>query len=317
MSKHKILNRIIIVSLIVVTAVLIMTVLDKSSLKLALAYYTLSNKPSSSDSQFNIPTGRVLMNVDGTKAIEFEIASNMEDADISVDEVDFNGANGSESNGGQNGGTDSSGGDKIISILGDSISTFSGSMPSGYANFYPNGDVSDIGDTWWKQYIDSANGRLGVNGSWSGSCVCGSDDSCGNSDKRISDLGSNGSPTVIIVYMGTNDLWSGISQSDFGTAYEGMLSKIKSSYPNAKVYCLGLTSLSSDPNSGNVVPLDSGNGDSKAFSSIIKNKASSAGFSYVDLSGCWSYTEATKYCTDGMVHPNKEGMKKIASKIPK
>lgn len=317
MFKGKFLKKLITFCFIVVIAVLLMTVIDKSSLKLAVAYYTLTNKPSRSDLQFNIPTGRLLPSTDGTTDIKFELPILSEDSNITVDDIDATGANGTDTNGGTNTGNNSTGGTKIVSIMGDSISTFDGTIPNGYANFYPSGDVSDLGDMWWKQYIDSTNATLGVNGSWSGSKVTGSDDSAGKSDKRVNDLGANGEPTVIIIYMGTNDLWSGVSQSDFSAAYEVMLNKIKGKYSSAKVYCLGLTRLASDPNTGGTGPLDGGTGDSQAFSSIIQDKASAAGFTYVSLDSCWDYSEAGSYCTDGMVHPNKEGMKKIASKIPK
>lgn len=322
MFGKKFFRNLIIVSLIVVFAVLLMTVIDKSTLKMAYKYYTLTNKPNKSDTQFNIPTGRISLNKDGTKSINFEIPKELASIDIEVTEEEFEGAtpdddrqqagpDNTQNNNGQQSVTG------LVSIMGDSISTFDGTMPTGYAGFYPsNSDVTSISDTWWGIYIDKKGMSLGVNGSWSGSKTSGSGDDAGQSDARVNALGNQGEPSTIIVYMGTNDLWDGVTQSEFGAAYETMLSKIKSKYPNANVICLGLTQLSSSPNSGTVTPLDSGNGDSKAFSSIIQDKAGAAGFTYVSLEDCWSYTEASTYCTDEMVHPNKEGMKKIAAKIP-
>ena len=38
---------------------------------------------------------------------------------------------------------------KTLSILGDSISTFKGTMPEGYASYYPSGDVTKKEDLWW------------------------------------------------------------------------------------------------------------------------------------------------------------------------
>ena len=37
---------------------------------------------------------------------------------------------------------------KKISILGDSISTFSGYIPSGNATWYPRGEITSVKDTW-------------------------------------------------------------------------------------------------------------------------------------------------------------------------
>lgn len=322
MLGKKFLRNLIIISFIVVFAVLIMTVIDKSSMKMAVKFYALTNKPEKSDIQFDVPTGRVYQNADGTKEIKFEFTPNLVDVDPTVDEIDFEGAEGDDDR--QHPHPDEEDeekekpkGTETVSILGDSISTFDGTTPSGYAIYYPRDSVQGVDQMWWKIYIDSKGAQLGVNGSWSGSCVTGNDDSAGQSDSRVNALGNNGSPSTIIIYMGTNDLWSGKTKDEFGAAYENMLGKIKSKYPSAKVLCLGLTQLSSDPNTGSVVPLDCGNGDSKEFSDIIKSKAGAAGYTYVSLDGCWSYTEAKNYCDDGMVHPNKEGMKKIANSIPK
>lgn len=96
MHKNKILRNIIVLSLIVVVVVLLMTVLDKSTLKMTKAYYTLSNKPSRSDAQFKIPTGRVDLNSDGTKSISFEVIVNELDSLTNVDEEDSEGAEGED-----------------------------------------------------------------------------------------------------------------------------------------------------------------------------------------------------------------------------
>lgn len=50
-----------------------------------------------------------------------------------------------------------------ISILGDSISTYVGYNPYGYAVYYKDdrlcdNDITDVNDTWWKQVIDALGG---------------------------------------------------------------------------------------------------------------------------------------------------------------
>lgn len=42
-----------------------------------------------------------------------------------------------------------------VSVLGDSISTYQGYIPDGYACFYPeaNNDVKDVTQTWWMQVL--------------------------------------------------------------------------------------------------------------------------------------------------------------------
>ena len=83
---------------------------------------------------------------------------------------------------------------KIISILGDSISTFAGYTPAG-AVFYDDWrqretGVADPGATWWMQVIEGLGGVLGVNNSYSGSTVsCGLLTS-GTSLRRLETLGA-------------------------------------------------------------------------------------------------------------------------------
>lgn len=66
----------------------------------------------------------------------------------------------------------------IISIMGDSISTFESFNPDGYCVFYDeqmqyiNG-LTLVNDTWWAQVIQALHGELCVNNSYSGSKVSG------------------------------------------------------------------------------------------------------------------------------------------------
>ena len=65
----------------------------------------------------------------------------------------------------------------VVSILGDSYSTFEGYIPVGNAVWYdtrPNPkktDVSDVKHTWWWQFISRGGYILGVNDSYSGATV--------------------------------------------------------------------------------------------------------------------------------------------------
>ncbi|MBQ6700400.1 MAG: SGNH/GDSL hydrolase family protein, partial [Oscillospiraceae bacterium] len=110
---------------------------------------------------------------------------------------------------------------KTISILGDSISTFAGYIPTadgvnlGHAAFYPNSVITAVEQTWWMQVITELEAKLGINESWSGSRVINTiDGNSGNLGKdaamasvtRIKNLGSNGTPDYIIFFGGTNDI---------------------------------------------------------------------------------------------------------------
>jgi len=116
----------------------------------------------------------------------------------------------------------------VVSILGDSISTFEGYIPEAdgvnlkHTTRYPQEDlVMEVEETWWMQVITELDGkaeggaRLGVNDSWSASMVyndldenAGSfgPDACMASVTRIRNLGSNGEPDFILYYGGTNDV---------------------------------------------------------------------------------------------------------------
>lgn len=126
---------------------------------------------------------------------------------------------------------------KVISIMGDSISTFIDWIPNsrGQENdghnlkhdvFYPSKGsyISNVNMTWWHKLIyKHFKARLGVNESWSGSFIGnnkdtnsatyttshGNDtgpDTCMASVTRITNLGANGTPDIIYFYGGTNDI---------------------------------------------------------------------------------------------------------------
>ena len=57
---------------------------------------------------------------------------------------------------------------KRLAIIGDSISTFSGTMPSGYAVYYPSGNVNSVDKLWW-HIICTNLGMNYTNTAWSGS----------------------------------------------------------------------------------------------------------------------------------------------------
>ena len=151
---------------------------------------------------------------------------------------------------------------KTVSIMGDSISTFKGYVPEGpgYRWYYTEGrdGVETVDQTWWKRLIDQTGMTLCVNNSVSSSyCSTGvkSGVLASASDERIEGLTAEDGtkPDVIIVFMGTNDYGRGVitgrwnrdtasnpdrvESSSFSGAYAVMIDKIKTLYPQAKVYC--------------------------------------------------------------------------------
>ncbi len=102
-----------------------------------------------------------------------------------------------------------------VSVIGDSISTFEGWMPSGYVKYYPNKTVTNASQTYWYKliYNKMSNATLEKNIAWSGTVVARSTDA----DYLASDHGAGhcfverfrddgmGNPDVILLHGGTND----------------------------------------------------------------------------------------------------------------
>lgn len=135
---------------------------------------------------------------------------------------------------------------KVISILGDSLSTYSGYIPTGNATYYPssNNDIGAVEQTWWMQLITESNAILGINNSYSGAKVSGNEDS--SYTKRATNLGN---PDYIIIHGGTNDIWQNVTVgslhfelaeeslniNEFADSYDLLVRKCKSLYPYANI----------------------------------------------------------------------------------
>lgn len=111
---------------------------------------------------------------------------------------------------------------KVISIMGDSISTFAGYIPvaDGFnmehlARYPQDNLLTDLNETWWMQVVAELDAKLGINDSWRGATLSGGapvttgttgENAAMSNLTRIQNLGSNGTPDVILLYGGTNDL---------------------------------------------------------------------------------------------------------------
>ena len=123
---------------------------------------------------------------------------------------------------------------KKLSILGDSISTFGTPNQSnatgtwtypGNRCRYPQANLfTQVDNMYWKILMDKMGLEFGINDSWAGSriaCTSTSDSGdqgpnrCISSQTRISHLGENGTPDIIIVYGGTNDIGGSVSLGTF------------------------------------------------------------------------------------------------------
>lgn len=105
----------------------------------------------------------------------------------------------------------------VVSILGDSYSTFDGYIPQGNASWYftntQNGrtDVTDVRQTWWWQLISEGGYILGSNESYSGATISytgyrGEDYSDRSFITRLPRIAPS---DIILIFGATNDSWVG------------------------------------------------------------------------------------------------------------
>ena len=228
-----------------------------------------------------------------------------------------------------------------LSILGDSISTFDGYIPTDYNIFYPgSGDISTVEKTWWWQVMNATGMELNANASSSNTTITGDSlDTTGSapgcSTKRMIDLtpGDDGpAPDILIVFMGTNDFLRSVELgtftepspqdegvvNNFCDAYELMIQKLNALYPNAEIYSCTLL----ETNAGDVdeypqsYPATNKNGNTIGdFNAEIATIASAYSYPVIDVHNCGiTYETLDQYTSDG-VHPNTEGAKLIAEYV--
>lgn len=152
---------------------------------------------------------------------------------------------------------------KKLSLLGDSISAYTGTVPAGNDIYYTgsNSGVSSSSQMWWSVLCSMTGMTPLVIDGYSGSAVTQLEDSQHSSkipmssDTRCGRLGSGASnPDVILIAGGVNDYsyaqsaqseplaWDGHSAPTLGDsfteAYACMIKKLQTNYPNAIVVAL-------------------------------------------------------------------------------
>lgn len=147
-----------------------------------------------------------------------------------------------------------------LSLLGDSISAFIGTIPAGNDYYYSgsNSGVSSASQMWWSVLCSETGMIPLVIDGYSGSGVTQLEDSAHinkvpmSSDTRCSRLGSGtATPDIILIAGGVNDYtyaqsaqsepltWDGLSapviNASFTEAYACMIKKLQTNYPKALV----------------------------------------------------------------------------------
>ena len=213
-----------------------------------------------------------------------------------------------------------------ISILGDSISTYEGYIPSGNLAYYNDNNLGSVNYTWWYPLVNGKF-RLCVNNSWSGRYLTTNDPNTSrcavNAFNKLHT--SSTSPDVILIYLGTNDFnnnvqlghFTGtIDENDtttFANTYARMLRDIYTNYPNARVYAMTLGFI----NKGNR-GLTNGNGVRiHDYNEEIRNVCSFFNTKVIDIYNLgFNLENATTHVLNGS-HPNAYGLKGIKNRVQK
>lgn len=229
-------------------------------------------------------------------------------------------------------------GDRDISFLGDSISTYSdwsnnskyNSTIGSNAVWYPKTNIQNadmpVESTWWYRTTIEGDYKLCVNNSWSGSTVSSSQ-TYNIRSQNLHNTATGAIPDVIVILIGVNDWAVGVEvgffdgttdapeyPKTFSEAYGLMLTYIAEKYPNAEIFCC--TFLPDRNRSSNGI-------NSIGISEITYNDAictiaKNMGVGLIDLYGESSITSQniSLYTVDNL-HPNAEGMAKISEAVLK
>ena len=219
-----------------------------------------------------------------------------------------------------------------ISILGDSISTYSGYSEGAY---YPTGDVDTVGETWWAIVAKGLRAPLADVTVSAISQTAFIDQNNPNlppayDTDRITRLGSVHYPSYIFVNMGTNDPYL----NNLGDmTYESDITALNA-LPNSTTKGIALTirKLQNAYQDSRIVMLipkpvkiDTVHGTAAQYTAELVEKVAErikalgdlyGVFKVIDLRKCdINQSNVASYCGDGAIHPNVNGMKRMGQYI--
>ena len=240
-----------------------------------------------------------------------------------------------------------------VSILGASISTFSGYIVEGNSAYYPHETantepVSDVHDTYWQKFIDALGAEILVNNSSAGSyCTTGhgsaadSKAGCGDRCEALDD-GTN-MPDIIIIQLGGNDFtrstplgsYDGTQSfptdtTTFREAYAVMLNKITTKYTDTMILCGTIPIITGGTYVTRTFPsknLDQGEGKPggillEEYNEAIRELAALFGCKVVEFSRCgMTFNNVSIYMQDYSAssnygqHPNRLGHHLMANEL--
>lgn len=221
---------------------------------------------------------------------------------------------------------------KIVSIIGDSISTFTG-IDSMVHPYYPNSDVQSVNDTWWGMMLSKMKAKRGYNSSIGGSCIAhksGESYTCFDDSSRYLSLKTSGTtgtnPDIIIGFGGVND-WVyeipiGTKDDDYsnpnGTtlyaALRHLITMLQTTYTNAYIYWV--TPIRNWYETDVNIPPTRNGVELKSYIDAIKDICQLHGVKCIDLytNLGFNYNNRSIKQIDGL-HPKKAGMADICNYI--
>lgn len=123
---------------------------------------------------------------------------------------------------------------KKTSLVGDSLFTYQGSIPTGYETFYPQNDVQAIEDTYWFKLFKKLGAILETNASYSGSTVSRNTYGVTSLIGRLNAISTD--TEVCLVPLGVNDYLRGFSLTEFKDHLATAFFHFRDKYPTTDFY---------------------------------------------------------------------------------
>lgn len=210
---------------------------------------------------------------------------------------------------------------KKVSFLGDSMTTYQGYIPSGYATLYPKYGVDTVQKTWWNQFLDNTGATLLNNNAYSGSRV--SSGGNGSLQTRLNVIDTE--TDLCLIFMGTNDLGNAVSfgefdptkttfnTSEFTDALCNSIVTLQTNYPMTKF--VWVTPLKRFTSVSNNTQYNNAGQTVDTYTKRIIEVCNYYGVEYLDIRGLGiNSMNQKKYLGDGL-HLNASGAELLANYI--
>lgn len=226
-----------------------------------------------------------------------------------------------------------------VTVIGDSISTYSGYITSGYANYYSSSSGLTVQETWWMRLVNNLSMELFSNMSSSGSRVTTTLDTAsqpsGVTRSKIVQNDDGESPDIVIIYLGTNDWNANVpvgtydgkgtlptNGATFREAYAMMIYNIMAGSPKAKIYCCTLLDRERGDSDTTSPEVSSGGIYLSEYNDAIREIADAFNAEVIDLHACGiNHCNMSLYMRDynsssgSGLHPNSAGHNLMYRKI--